>query len=374
MAPEQESELIENKIEEAQIEPALRLDYKLTSCEERAALVEQIIARTPQAQLTNRYLEILGDYIMGAITKEEKRSHLYITDNRRLTIDKRETSFEGLIDKFENGEDGIYNLMTNDKNIIFKHKLEITPEDIETIPGLKELRAAIEEIEAAGKAATGRRKYLLKKQLIEMRKDQYILKNSHKAPMTSAPSTQRGLNKIDLSERRYLDQDGVPQSSGLISLFNPTHISAILCHYNALKIETKGHYWDDFYYLMETFDVLLKRALAPYPAYADLVQMKFDGKSNIEIQEMFKTKYNETHTVQFISALWRNKIPKIIAEREQDDFLIWYYRENNKPMKRCSCCKQLKPANSRFFSKNKTSKDGFYSQCKQCRKKSNKIG
>jgi hypothetical protein len=37
MTPE---ELIENKIEEAQIEPALRLDYKLTSCEERAALVE----------------------------------------------------------------------------------------------------------------------------------------------------------------------------------------------------------------------------------------------------------------------------------------------------------------------------------------------
>jgi hypothetical protein len=53
--------------------------------------------------------------------------------------------------------------MTNDKNIIFQHKQEITKEDIETIPGLKELREAIEQVEVAGKAATGRKKYLLKK-------------------------------------------------------------------------------------------------------------------------------------------------------------------------------------------------------------------
>ena len=143
-APEQEAENIENEIEEAQISQTLRLDYKLKTCEERADLVNKIVAQTPQEALTNRYLEILGDYIMGAISKEEKKEHLYLTDNRRITIDRRETSFEGLAEKFENGEDGIYQLMTNDKNIIFQHKQEITQEDIETVPGLKELRAAID--------------------------------------------------------------------------------------------------------------------------------------------------------------------------------------------------------------------------------------
>lgn len=43
-----------------------------------------------------------------------------------VTINKRETSFEGLISKFENGEDGIYNLITEDKNIIFTPKISIT--------------------------------------------------------------------------------------------------------------------------------------------------------------------------------------------------------------------------------------------------------
>lgn len=77
------------------------------------------MTQTPKAQLTNRYLEILGDYIMDGLSKEEKKEHTYLTNNRRITIDRRETSFEGLAEKFENGEDGIYQLITNDKNIIF---------------------------------------------------------------------------------------------------------------------------------------------------------------------------------------------------------------------------------------------------------------
>jgi hypothetical protein len=100
---------------------------------------------------------------MGGISAEEKKEHLYLTDNRLITINKRETSFEGLAEKFENGADGIYNLMVNDKNIIFQHHQEISAQDIENIPGLKQLKEAIDAVEEESKHATGRRKYLLKK-------------------------------------------------------------------------------------------------------------------------------------------------------------------------------------------------------------------
>jgi hypothetical protein len=143
----------------------------LKTCEERADLVSRILEQTPAHSLTQRYLEILGNYIMGGISKEEKKSRQYLTDNRLVTINKRETSYESLAEKFENGEDGIYNLITNDKNILLTPKVSITQEDIETVPGLKELRAEMEKIERASKEAHGRKKYLLKKQLIEMRKD-----------------------------------------------------------------------------------------------------------------------------------------------------------------------------------------------------------
>lgn len=111
-----------------------------------------------------------------------------------------------------------------------------------------------------------------------MRKDQYILKRSYKPQMTSVPTGSK-LTNIDLYERRYVDEDGVPQSTGLISLFNPDHISALLTYYNALKIETKGRYWDDFFYLMEDFDKLMEKALAAYPIYQEIVQCKLANQS-----------------------------------------------------------------------------------------------
>lgn len=368
---EQEADIIENKIEEENIQTAIKLDYKLKTCEERADLVHKIIEQTPRAQLTDRYLEILGDYIMGGISKEEKKERLYMTDNRLLTINKRETSLEGLIEKFENGADGIYNLIANDKNILLSPKASITDEDIQQIPGLKELRQEMQKIEEEGKAATGKRKYLLKKQLIEMRQQQYILKSSYKPTVCAAGSRGKSSHKIDLNERRWLDKEGNIQSTGLISFLKPDHVSALLNHYNALKIETNGHY-DDFYFLLDDFEKLIERALSDHPMLYDIVKMKLDDKSTIEIQKMIKEKYNEQHTVQYVSSLWCIKIPKIIAEKEQEEWLWWYYTTNNKLLKRCSCCGQRKPAHSKFFSKNGTSKDGFYSICKSCRNKNKK--
>jgi hypothetical protein len=44
---DQEAEIIEEKIATEDIAPALKLDYKLKTTQERRDLVEKIIARTP---------------------------------------------------------------------------------------------------------------------------------------------------------------------------------------------------------------------------------------------------------------------------------------------------------------------------------------
>ena len=74
-----------------------------------------------------------------------------------VTINKRETSYEGFIEKLENGEDGIYNFMTGgDKSILLVPKIKITKDDIETIPGLRELREEIQKTEEKRKNAQGK--------------------------------------------------------------------------------------------------------------------------------------------------------------------------------------------------------------------------
>ena len=155
----------ENIEEENNSKPIIKLDYQLQTPQERNELVKKICAETPPHLLTPRYLEILSDYIIFAMDKEERKKKKILTDNRMVTVNKRETSFQGLISKFENGEDGIYNLIANDKNIIFQPKDEITEEDVAAIPPLAELREAIKVVEDQFKKATGKKKFLLKKAL-----------------------------------------------------------------------------------------------------------------------------------------------------------------------------------------------------------------
>ena len=369
---ELEQENIEQNLVEQDIFPALKLDYSIKDMDERAALVSKIIESSPRANLTPRYLEILGDYIMNALTKEERKSHQYLTENRLVTVTRRETSLEGLAEKFENGEDGIYNLMTNDKNIILTPKLEITEKDIAEVPGLRELREAIAAVELQYKAAVGKRKYALKKQLIEMRRDQYVLKSMCQ-PQHKAPTCAKGINKIDLYEERWVDANDEPQSHGLITLFNPLHVAAILRHFRELKMELRGQFWNDFYYLIEDLEKLMTRTLKnKEPMLWDLLQWKIEGKTNAEAQALIAEKYDIKYTPEYVSVLWSKKIPKLLSEQEKNDYLMQYYINEHPEeavWKKCSKCGQTKLAHNRFFSKNKTSKSGFYSQCKECRNK-----
>jgi hypothetical protein len=77
-------------------------------------------------------------------------------------VNKRETSFEGLVGKLENGEDGIYNMLCSNKNIILTPKVMISERDVAEIPELKPLRQAISSMAKLEKTACGRRKYLIK--------------------------------------------------------------------------------------------------------------------------------------------------------------------------------------------------------------------
>ena len=92
-----------------------KLDYTLESPEERKALVEKILEENPNP--SESYLEVLADYLILCMEKQKrKEERKLLTDNRMVTINKREVSFEGLVSQLENGEDGIYNMIKTDKN------------------------------------------------------------------------------------------------------------------------------------------------------------------------------------------------------------------------------------------------------------------
>ena len=341
-----------------------KLDYTLESPEERRELVERILGECPNP--TDAQLEAFADYLVLCMEKQEKKERNLLTDNRMATVNKRETSYEGLVSQLENGEDGIYNMIANNKNTIFQPKVMITKQDVEEIPGMSQLRDAIKMWETKLKSASGREAFIIKTAIIELRKDQYVLKNAYRRPIVLSQIT-RSKHDIPLEDDFSFDDEGYVIPEG-VSLCNPKIVEAVLCNYSLCKQECWGEFDKDLWYLMDEFDKVADAALKDYPLYERIVEYKIDGLQNIDIQEKIQEEFGIKHSLEYISSLWRNKIPKIIASEAEDRLLDWYFLNEMKgKYKKCSRCGEVKLAHNKYFSKNKTSKDGYYSICKSCR-------
>ena len=255
----------------------------------------------------------------------------------------------------------------NPRGTIFRPKITITKRDVEEVPMLAELREEIHRWEEALKKASGKTAFLIKKNLIEMRKEQYLLKSEWYRTVPPVSSMHSAPPAIPLEDTSYADEEThtfVPQG---VTLADPKVISAILCNYSRLKEDSYGKFDSDLYWLLDEFDEIAAEALAPYPAFEYIATAKIDGLSNQDIVDELRNSYNTIYSPGYISSLWRTKIPEVISLCALKKYTIKTFKDNNWPFKTCSRCGETKPASPLFFSHNKSSKDSFYSICKKCR-------
>ena len=159
-------------------------------------------------------------------------------------------------------------MAADDKSILFTPKISITEKDIEDIPPLKTLVDSIKSVEQMEKEAVGKNKYLLKKQLIQMRKDQYIIKAAYKKPIYSTTTTKSGGKTADFNQEHIvIDKEGAVSSDGIPSFFNPIHISILLRNYSLLKESSEDRIINDLFCIINELDDLIETALVDYPIY-----------------------------------------------------------------------------------------------------------
>jgi hypothetical protein len=225
--------------------------------------------------------------------------------------------------------------------------------------------------EAKLKTAVGRDAYIIKKTLIELRKDQYVIKAAYQKPISFNKITKTN-NIPQLPEEEIIvDETTGDITTKGVSFLNPKVCSVFLCNYAKIKEDSWGNFTHDLWCLQYDFDVLCDKALTAYPIYEKIVTYKIDGKSNAEIQNLLNIDFGKTYSIEYISNLWRKKIPEIIANQAQEDYLLSYFTHTKQgKFKLCRRCGQIKLALPRYFSRNTSSKDGLYSICKECRSKS----
>ena len=317
----------------------MELDYSLTTPEERVAYTKKLLKDTPPPY-NNNTLKILADYILfthdrNQTKKERTKTYPILTPNRELTIDKRQVSYEGLAEKLENGEDGLYNLIRIDKGQILDPKDPITEEDIDTIPGIKECMDVIASLKNQLETASKYQRKQLNQAIIDTWKQAYLIKGSfHQIGRIKSTSQIKTLASIPIPEED-LHSD---------------------MHWHLIDLEN-----------------LASKALEhKHPLLWWLLVYKVDGLTNEEIQEKLYDQFGEWHSEQYYSTTWRKRIPKLISEQYAKDYVIWYYTYVEKGYwKKCSKCGRVKLGHPLFYAKN-SSKDRWYSQCKQCKNEGRK--
>ena len=126
------------------------------------------------------------------------------------------------------------------------------------------------------KTAQGRDALIIKKTLIDLRKDQYIIKTAYRKPIVFTQAVHASKNFIPLDGEIIMGEDGLPISSG-ITLLDPKVCSAILCNYSRLKQDSWGNFESDTWYLIYDFENVCDKALERYPLYMRIVEYKIDG-------------------------------------------------------------------------------------------------
>lgn len=359
----------------------MKFDYSLKTPDERKKLVQDML--DSGEQFTPKQLGYMADYLLFTADskqtgKEKKKSHSIITKNRNVTISKRQVSLEDTIASLSNGEDGLYAMIVDDKNLLLDNKQPITEEDISIIPGIKAKMETIEILKRQLDKATSRNRFILKQQIIATYKEMYSIKSSYINAVTKAHinSQINHMSHMPLAETVTIDDDGMPRSNGVISLLRPDHVGFLLKYYSKLK----GSCWDDLHsdmhWLLIDLEDLVERTLLPdNEMLFDLLVWEIDGLTGAEIVRQMERKYGIVHSEQYFSTLWCKRIPKMIAEAAQKKWLMWYYtfeRPEEAQWKICKTCGRKLLAHPLFFHKN-TSKDGFYSKCRDCRSKKGRV-
>ena len=110
------------------------------------------------------------------------------------------------------------------------------------------------------KVTEGKEAFTIKKALIEMRKDQYLIKTAYRKPVVCNKLT-RSEHDIKLEDTTHeFDEDGYPIPEGF-SLMNPKICSAILCNYSKLKEDSWDKFNGDTWYIIYDFERLCDKAL-----------------------------------------------------------------------------------------------------------------
>lgn len=400
------------------------LDFSLDGAKERAEFITRMLSYKKKP-LTARQLDLITTYLLYGKDEEDGKSPV---QRKELTV----TTRYGRQAHPTSSLDELLEQPGFNEVVSFEPKTRYTSpkptfsreENTDLAPHLDELWATIDLYEDMVKVReqglskedmapahqsfyekamnlTGRQLYDIKHMVVEMRREQYTIrdcfkpisltqKNVHigkyfgveeeEGVMWDDPESSLSIKPMGLYIRGmgWFERPDSPETPNLperarnpkfvLDFTNPDHIYQIVENFQGLMNEAmSGDPDSNARNLLNTLNFYVEGA-GLRPEHADIFKLKLDGRSNAQIAEIVNEIYGKSHTQNYISTLYRKTICPQIAAFAQYHWDTYRWRRFPMKWKICNRCGQRYLRDDRNFVKKSRNWDGIANRCKKCDK------
>ena len=382
-----------------------KLDFSLTTAEER----NQYIQSNNLSALTPKQLELCANYILYGKDKTGKsevdKKNIYINTKYNSYAQRRPESLDSLMEN-PNFDEGILTRVNKHNKIV---KPTIDRKKDADIPTIQDMWENIDQLQHLLDANTGKiddptakkltdtQIYRLRHGLIDIRRGQYYLKDIFK------PTIGKAVNKLEYipmpheneiiwnePDGRYgfaplglIDDNGLGKqvfenvrevgycpdlynrkAEKIIDFRNPNHIYQLFEHYEDLLCGAT-HPDNLFGNIARTLDWYIGQANLREQHYI-IIAMKKKKCTNKQINKVLTEKCGTTHSENYISTIWTQKICKEIATAAKLHYEAFLARDDDGAWKKCNVCGAIKLRTNAYFVKKNHTGDGLSGRCKCC--------
>jgi hypothetical protein len=364
----------------------------------------------PKAGYTDKELETISNYLLFGKDEDGKsavdRKEIQIKTKHNSYARKEAESLDALMEKPTFDERCFQTSTTRYKNL----KPSIDRVKDADVPGLKELWEIIDDMQhlidvnkgkvedESVRKLTSAELYEYQHYLIELRRQQFILRDSVKpvicrtktnvtpvyddhdgailwdlegsgfaiAPLgllTEATRT-RFFNPRALEEVDYQFDEN---AKWVIDFRNPDHLYELFENYEELETDAYLDVESTAAGIIETLNFYRERANLT-DEQRKILELKIRHVSNQNITDTIKQQFGATHSANYISTIYKQKICNKIADAATLHYDYYLNREIATAWKMCTCCGEFKLRDTREYMRRARSSDGLSSVCKICDK------
>lgn len=308
------------------------LDFNLQAYQERLGLVNFLDEQGYLQQCPPSELDKVANYLLYA---EDVDAEVELKEGS-----KKKVSYETLIESTL-GENNIQK--AQEVSIYRIPRPVIDKEKDADIPGMKDLWEAIDIIDEKyryckevleGKREldpdrklipTYQNKYFMREWMIDLRREQFLLKDIFRPVICNVPNFIGYSIKPDIMGMK-IGKHILCDNSMMIDYGNWRHVYGLLKYYSGMKATINDNPYHDWWYIYEFLDELIRKVRWS-PEQKIILWRKINKVPNEDIVvELEKLGY-KAYSVNYVSTIWKQHISKRIAKYAE----LWWKEKEFKP-------------------------------------------